>query len=445
MKRAALALLSLLAASSALAQEKEAEKGAQEKMGRMAHAAAPACADPLPRCAVSATPSFGADGRLWLTYSVAGKVYGAMSRDNGGSFAPPFVIAAPAGTLDDNGEARPKIVALADGTLLASYTTRPEKSYEGTVFVTRSTDEGRSFAPPQPLVDDKGQRFETFILGPKGRLFAAWLDKRDAARAKAAGESFEGSGIAVAWSDDAGKSFSGKSILLDHSCECCRIGAALDRDGQPVFIWRHVFENNRRDHMAAKLSADGKTLTGARVSLDDWATSCPHQGPALAIDAAGRWHIAWFTRGKTRQGLFYARSEDGGKSFSEPERIGDAERAPQRPQLLASGGALYRAWKEFDGTTTTILAQISRDGGKSFDAPRALAQTAEASDHPLLAESKGVVYLSWLTHEEGYRLIPLQRDHARAPARNATAGLAKKQRAAPTPIVSRRRAASASL
>lgn len=426
MKRAALALLSLLAASSALAQEKEAEKGAREKMGRMAHAAAPACADPLPRCAVSATPSFGADGRLWLTYSVAGKVYGAMFRDNGKSFAPPFVIAAPAGTLDDNGEARPKIVALADGTLLASYTTRPEKSYEGTVFVTRSTDEGRSFAPPQPLVDDKGQRFETFILGPKGRLFAAWLDKRDAARAKAAGESFEGSGIAVAWSDDAGKSFSGKSILLDHSCECCRIGAALDRDGQPVFIWRHVFENNRRDHMAAKLSADGKTLTGARVSLDDWATSCPHQGPALAIDAAGRWHIAWFTRGKTRQGLFYARSEDGGKSFSEPERIGVAERAPQRPQLLASGGALYRAWKEFDGTTTTILAQISRDGGKSFDAPRALAQTAEASDHPLLVESRGVVYLSWLTHEEGYRLIPLQRDHARAPARNATAGLATK-------------------
>ena len=80
----------------------------------------------------------------------------------------------------------------------------------------------------------------------------------------------------------------------------------------------------------------------------------------MAIDAAGRWHVAWFTRGKTRQGLFYARSEDGGKSFCEPERIGDAERAPQRPQLLASASTLYRAWKEFDGTTTTILAPDSR-------------------------------------------------------------------------------------
>ncbi|CAN2534642.1 hypothetical+protein [Methylocapsa aurea] len=428
MARLSLALLALFAASSALAQEKGGREERGSQMGQMGHSAPPACADPLPRCAVSATPSFGADGRLWLTYAVAGKVYGALSGDNGKSFAPPFVVATPPGTLDDNGEARPKIVALADGTLLASYTTRPEKSYDGTVYVTRSTDGGTSFSAPQPLVDDKGQRFETFIVGPKGRIYAAWLDKRDAAKAKTAGESFEGSGIAVGWSDDGGKSFAGKSILLDHSCECCRIGATLDRDGQPVFIWRHVFENNRRDHMAAKLSADGKTLVGARVSLDDWSTSCPHQGPAMAIDAAGRWHVAWFTRGKTRQGLFYAHSVDGGKSFSEPERLGDAERAPQRPQLLVSGGKLYRAWKEFDGTTTTIVAQTSRDGGESFDAPRLLAQTADASDHPLLVESKGVVYLSWLTHAEGYRLIPLERGHAEAPARKSTAGLAQKAR-----------------
>ncbi|WP_246721980.1 sialidase family protein [Methylosinus sp. H3A] len=425
MIRPPLALLALFVASGALAQEKS---NREERAGQMGHAAPPACSEPLPKCAVSATPSFGADGRLWLTYAVAGRIYGAMSSDNGKSFAPPFVIATPPGTLDDNGEARPKIVALADGTLVVSYTTRPEKSYDGTVYATRSTDGGKSFSAPQPLVDDKGQRFETFIVGPKGRIFAAWLDKRDAARAKTAGESFEGSGIAVAWSDDGGKSFAGKSILLDHSCECCRIGAALDRDGQPVFIWRHVFENNRRDHMAAKLSADGKTLVGSRVSLDDWSTSCPHQGPAMAIDAAGRWHVAWFTRGKTRQGLFYARSEDGGKSFSEPARLGDPERAPQRPQLLVAGDKLYRAWKEFDGTTTTILVQTSRDGGASFDAPRPLAQTAEASDHPLLVESKGVVYLSWLTHEEGYRLIPVERGHAAAPARKSTAELAQKAR-----------------
>lgn len=417
MTRAILALLAALAAGSALAEEKR---------GHMGHAAPAACADPTPKCAVTATPFFGADGRLWLTYAVAGKVYGAASRDAGKSFAPPFTIAAlDAAALDDNGEARPKLVALADGTLVASYTSKPERSYEGTIFLTRSTDGGKSFSKPQPLIDGKGQRFETFVIGPKGRLYVAWLDKTNAEKAKTAGEAFAGSGIAVGWSDDGGATIKGKTILLDHSCECCHIGAALDRDGLPVFAWRHVFENNQRDHMIAKLSADGTALAGGRVSADEWATTCPHHGPALAIDKAGNRHVAWFTRGKQRQGLFYARSADGGKSFSAPEKLGEPEHAPSRPQLLAAGELLYRAWKEFDGTTTTIALQSSRDGGESWDAVRIVASTADASDHPLLIENKGTAYLSWLTREEGYRLIPLRRVHAHAAPSGAksTAGL----------------------
>lgn len=406
MRRAVFAISAALAASLAHAQEQTGRQGH--------HGAALACAEPTPRCALTATPSFGKDGRLWLTYAVAGKIYGAASRDNGKSFAPPFLIAAldPA-TLDDNGEARPKLVALDDGTLVASYTTKPERSYEGTIFITRSSDEGKSFSKPQPLIDGKGQRFDAFVLGPKGRLYVAWLDKTNAEKAKAAGETFAGSGIAVAWSDDGGATFAGRTILQNHSCECCRIGAALDRDGLPVFTWRHVFENNHRDHMVAKLSADGTSLVGGRVSSDEWATTCPHHGPTLAIDKAGAWHVAWFTRGKQRQGLFYARSTDGGKTFSEPEQLGDPERAPSRPQLLAVGKKLYRAWKEFDGTTTTIALQSSQDGGRHWDAVRVVASTTDASDHPLLLESKGRAYLSWLTREHGYRLIALERDHAR--------------------------------
>lgn len=421
MRLAAFVTFALLAAGLA---------GAEEKGGHKSHAAAPGCADPTPNCAVTATPSFGKDGRLWLTYAAAGKVYGAVSRDNGKSFAQPFTIASLDGAaLDDNGEARPKIVALDDGTLVASYTMKPEKSFEGTIYVTRSADGGKSFSAPKPLIDGKGQRFETFVVGPTGRLYVAWLDKTNAEKAKAAGEAFAGSGVAVGWSDDGGATIEGKKILLDHSCECCRVGAALDRDGLPVFAWRHVFDGNQRDHMVAKLSADSKTLAGGRVSADEWATTCPHQGPTLAIDAAGRWHVAWFTRGKQRQGLFYARSADGGKNFSEPEALGDPERAPSRPQLLAVGDRLYRAWKEFDGATTTVALQSSQDGGKSWSPVRVVAATTDASDHPLLVANKGTAYLSWLTREDGYRLIPLERGHADAAPSGATstAGIAAAQ------------------
>lgn len=234
--------------------------------------------------------------------------------------------------IDAHGDARPKVVVLDDGTLLASYTTRPDKQMIGTIFTARSTDGGKTFSAPQPILTEGGQRFDAFVVTPKGRIYAGWLDKTNALKAKAEGKEFEGSGVAFGWSDDKGKTFNGKKILMDHACECCRMAAALDHDGLPVFLWRQVFDGNIRDHYAAKLSADGATLTGGRVSDDNWAiNSCPHHGPGLAIDAAGGWHVVWFTKGKNRQGLFYAHSADGGKSFSAPEKFGDDAKAPGTP------------------------------------------------------------------------------------------------------------------
>jgi hypothetical protein len=377
---------------------------ASHKMG----AAAPACAEPLPHCAATAEPAFGRDGALWLAYAVGDKIYAAASRDLGKTFAAATTAATiVGGVVDANGEARPKVLPIDGKTLLVSYTVRPEKSYDGAISLVRSIDGGKSFSAPQPLVDGVGQRFDLLLMGRKGRIYAAWLDKRDAAEAKAAGKEFAGSGIAAAWSDDGGKTFSGKKILMDHACECCRIGAAMGADGLPVYAWRQVFEENHRDHYVAKLSADGSRLDGGRVSEDLWATTCPHHGPSLAIDAGGAWHIVWFTNGKARKGLFYARSVDGGKGFSPPVKFGEDARAPSHAAVLATRSKLYRAWKEFDGITTSIVAQSSEDAGKTWSEALAVATTMGGSDHPVLIANKGVAYLSWLTRGEGYRLTPI--------------------------------------
>jgi hypothetical protein len=413
------AALSFGLSAPALGENAAAPAGAEARPAAAAghqHAAA-ACADPRPECAMTANPAFDAEGRLWIAFSVGKTVYVASSPDGGKSFSAPATIATAAdGVIDAHGDARPKIVALNDGTLIASYTTRPDKQMIGTIFTSRSTDGGKTFSAPQAMLAEGGQRFETFVVTPKGRIYAGWLDKTNALKAKAEGKAFEGSGVAFGWSDDKGQTFSGKKILMDHACECCRTASALDRDGQPVFVWRQVFDGNIRDHYAAKLSADGATLTGGRVSDDNWAIhSCPHHGPGLAIDANG-WHVVWFTKGKNREGLFYARSNDGGKTFSSPEKFGDDAKAPGHPVALAAKGRLYRVWKEFDGTTTTIPMQMSRDGGRNWSAPRVIAQTEDASDHPELVANRNAAYLSWVTHKEGYRLIPLPRDEKSAAA-----------------------------
>ena len=65
-------------------------------------------------------------------------------------------------------------------------------------------------------------------------------------------------------------------------------------------------------------------------------------------------------------------------------------------------------WKEFDGNKSVVHWQLSRDSGRHWSDTRTVAETADASDHPLLVAHDGHAYLSWLTKNEGYRLIPLE-------------------------------------
>ena len=344
----------------------------------------PACSEAKPECAQTAEPAFAKDGRLWLAFSVGDKLYAASSRDAGQNFDPAVVAATVAGgVIDANGEARPKIAALADGTLLVSYTARPEKSYDGAISLVRSTDGGKTFSRPSRFSTRAGQRFDIFLVSPKGRVYAAWLDKRDAAAAKEAGKDFAGSGIAVGWSDDAGKSFAGKKILMDHSCECCRVSAAWAPDGQPVFAWRQVDENNLRDHYVAKLPrmgrrsrADASARMSGRQVAASRAVACNRRGRKLARRLVHQRQDAQGTllriERRWREELFLA---------AEIRRRLEARRRTRRSS--SSKGKLYRVWKEFDGATTSILVEASKDLGKSWSAAACRRDNRrDTSDHP---------------------------------------------------------------
>jgi hypothetical protein len=50
----------------------------------------------------------------------------------------------------------------------------------------------------------------------------------------------------------------------------------------------------------------------------------------------------------------------------------------------------------------------SPDRGKTWSVPRVLAQTSDASDHPLLISNGRSVFLSWMTRADGYRLLPVE-------------------------------------
>jgi hypothetical protein len=369
----------------------------------------PTCAEPTLRCAPTVTPAFAPDGSLWIAWAAAGRISVAHSTDFGNSFSPAVSVNREPLRLDSGPDERPKIAVDAAGRVAVAFAIFKDSAFNGQVFYTHSSDGGATFAPPRPITPDpESQRFEAIGFDPAGTLFAAWLDKRTRAGARANGEAYTGAALAFAWSNDAGATVSDARIAKDRTCECCRLGLAFAGPGRPVVLFRNIFGASVRDH-AVTTFADPLTPGPIhRVSVDEWdIDACPHHGPSLAL-GGGTYHVAWFTLGRIRQGLFYARSTDGGRSFSEPMPIGRAERSPSRPFVLARGGSAWMVWKEFDGEQTTVEMMASRDAGRTWSEPRTVAGTADASDHPLLVANDSRVFLSWMTRADGYRLLALE-------------------------------------
>ena len=359
-------------------------------------------------CANAATPFFSQDGKLLLAWTANGVVSVAQSTDAGKTFSMPVVIAEHGKSLDVGADARPQIVADKQGNVFLAYAFFKDSNWNAQINIARSVDGGNSFAAPESLVkDSSSQRFPSVLIKPDGNIFISWIDKRLVAAAKQGGEKRLGGSIAYSFSQDGGKSFQTEHFANESSCECCRIGASLDPRGSPVVAYRAIFPGGIRDQASQVISERGAQPI-RRVANDDWKTdACPHHGPSITVSGTGKFHVAWYTQGGKRSGVFYAISNNQGAMYSKPSRVGAEGANVGRPYLFASGQQVWLVWKEFDGSKSSIYLNESGDDGKTWAAPKLLTSTAGYSDHPLLLSKGNEVFLSWLTRDDGYQLMSI--------------------------------------
>jgi len=349
------------------------------------------------------------EGQLWIVEkeSIGTDQYVAVqvSPDMGRTWSAPRRVQQSPEPVSADGENRPKIAFGKKGEIYITYTSPLSKPYTGNIRFVRSTDGGKSFSAPLTVHanhDVITHRFDSLIVDGEGRIYVAWIDKRDEEAAKARKQAYAGAAIYYAVSDDGGATFKGDYKIADHSCECCRIALALDPKGRPVAMWRHVFEPNIRDHAMVRLSPDGKVAAPTRVTFDNWhIDACPHQGPALAFGPSGVRHQVWFSVHGDEGGVFYASS-----ASAKPMRLGSAQ--AEHADVAVHGRDVVLAWRQFDGKSTAIQAKLSDDGGRSWrDAE--LARTAGASDQPRLLGTASGIVLVWRTQNEGIRTVMTNR------------------------------------
>lgn len=351
---------------------------------------------------ISAT--FGPDGRLWRATAGVAHVFVDVSSDGGQSFGRAVAVNRQAQRIHSSNEDRPTIAIDRANRVWVSYAA--EAVPTTTAFFSYSEDGGASFSEPMPI-SDQAARARAFLavlaLDADGGAHFVWHDERDNANGHDHGDSLYYAGL-----DSPSAVTPVARRVLRTACERCPIKVAFDGNNQPVLFSRFVFPIKERDHGLVKMTSDGKGWSSWRVTHDNWEDdTCPEHGPAFAIAADGRYHIAWFTQGKNRQGLFYAWSKDQGKHFTPHLAFGDQAALAGHPALYSLGRQVALAWQEFDGRRTLIKAMLSLDNGEHWLPPKLIAQSKGAADYPLLIGDGRRIYLSWNSSELGYRLLPV--------------------------------------
>ena len=350
---------------------------------------------------VSAT--FGPDGRLWRIVPEKHHVYVDYSTDLGKTFSSPVLINKEAQRIKVSGENRLGIAVDSYGRIYIIYAAEGDQPV--VVYFSVSTDHGQSFSIPTPLSDGAAEAnsFQaSFALSPSGKVYAFWHDERDRNDWRQTGNAIYYTSI------EPNGQIPPARKLADRLCECCRIAADFDKNGQTVVLARFIYSGSIRDHGLIVLQTNGKPEL-QRATYDQWKIeACPEHGPAMTIGQDNNYHIVWFTLGSVRQGLFYAHSSDQGKHFSEPMAVGNPDKLASHPDILARGKRIVIAWNEFDGVTTQLKSMQSHDNGISWSTPSTLATSSAETDFPFLLSKGKAIFVSWNNKSDGYRLIAVE-------------------------------------
>ena len=360
-------------------------------------------------CGRTPTTAYDKDGKLWVSYVIGEHVYVAWSDDQGKQFSEPVKVNTEPEPVYTNGENRAKVAFGPNGEIYVSWTKVLDGPFYGDIRFSRSVDGGKSFGPVRTLNDDgliTSHRFESMYVTSGGNIIAAWLEKRDMVAAQQAGREYNGAAVYYTYSTDNGATFAANRKVADYSCECCRIAMSETAHGDVAIFWRHIYDGTTRDHGFAELGVDGIVTPAQRATVDNWKIeACPHHGPTMVTASDGTYHLSWFTLGDARKGIFYGRYNPELGVIENLFPVGAA--GASHPSLARLDEKLYLAWKQFDGEKTTIKLLVSVDEGTSWQPASVVAETADASDHPLLITHDGEVFLSWHTGKEGLRLIPV--------------------------------------
>ena len=182
----------------------------------------------------------------------------------------------------------------------------------------------------------------------------------------------------------------------------------VDGRGELLVAW---VDQGHKDVFFQRMDASGKRSSEAvNVSRSPKVLSWL---PRVATDGRGNIFILWqeivFSGGSHGGDILFARSSDGGKTFSEPLNLsrsvaGDGKGRIDKDRwhngsldlVVGPDGVIHSAWTEYEGA---LWVRRSSDGGRTFS-QKVRVSDSKPARAPSLAAGREAVYLAWTVGDD---------------------------------------------
>ena len=124
--------------------------------------------------------------------------------------------------------------------------------------------------------------------------------------------------------------------------------------------------------------------------------------PAVAAQQSDV-YLVWEDDASGQHEILFAKSGDGGETFSEPIAISRLEEGgfAQNSDIAVDGSNVYVVWADYDSEEESTAAfAMSRDGGKTFGNKTLLGNYTGERANPRVALFGGDIYVSWIAGAE---------------------------------------------
>ena len=300
---------------------------------------------PVPEGGQPLAAATGRDGTVHLLFNLAGSPKYARSSDNGKTFALPLPVVSekpPTPGLQFEGW---DMAVDKDGRVHVALSTNAWKlklpREEWGYYYTNLEPGAKSFAPVRNINGTPSEGY-SLAADDKGTVVACWLSGKLYANV----------------SHDGGKTFA-PNVEINPAydpCNCCTTSSIFGADGKLVVLYREKLNNDRDMHMIL-WDPTQKVSARTRISGSSWKIdACPMTYYAVSRNKDGFTAI-WPTKGQ----IYLAQLDGPRKTFTRRAEIkktpGKSGRRSGMIALSAPGGNLLAAWRQDDCVKWQLYSQ----------------------------------------------------------------------------------------